>query len=662
MRPSQAGDYFGERSVVFDEVRGATIVAATAVCLLSLNREKFAELRLEDYVKFADRKTGVATIEAKPPSEKTESERQLMLSALQESSTLGGKSGSLLESQAEALVDLMWKQTVEARQAVITQGNMADYFYIIQAGSFALQEGGIPKEVLKPGDCFGELPLLQLRPHQHSVAAKERSTVWVIDRWQFKNILFKVPEHKVFEYIGYLDRVQILDALSLDEKTFTAQALTEMTFEEGDVILKQGETGDTFYILFDGEVTVLINGNQVARLQASTEELTAHHFGEKALLSSQPRAATVQVTSPQAKVLALDRIAFNQLLGSLEEIIQAQEDGRTRATKNLKGVTAKPFQKIFRKDLVGVGLLGVGQFGAVELVAHKYAEETFAMKSCSKGLLVKTKKKDVVLNEKMALSYVLSPFIIQLFETYSDDQTLYLLLEAALGGDLHGLFCRKKLYGSERHVVFYTAGATLALDYLHKRRIIHRDLRPENILITTEGYMKLCDFGLAKFVVEQSHTNCGCPDYYAPEMVLASGHGSALDWWTLGVLLFELMAGQPPFESPNPMQIFARILHGLRKAPYLPEIGRAPADLVKNLLRKEPADRLPVRLGIAKLKDHRFFHDMNWSLLADLKFEAPYKPNVRSKRDLANFHPGNTLPVPAEYKDDSTFWDKDFAS
>ncbi|CAJ1367350.1 unnamed protein product [Effrenium voratum] len=572
----KAGDYFGERSVVFDEVRGATIVAATAVCLLSLNREKFAELRLEDYVKFADRKTGVATIEAKPPSEKTESERQLMLSALQESSTLGGKSGSLLESQAEALVDLMWKQTVEARQAVITQGNMADYFYIIQAGSFALQEGGIPKEVLKPGDCFGELPLLQLRPHQHSVAAKDRSTVWVIDRWQFKNILFKVPEHKVFEYIGYLDRVQILDALSLDEKTFTAQALTEMTFEEGDVILKQGETGDTFYILFDGEVTVLINGNQVARLQASTEELTAHHFGEKALLSSQPRAATVQVTSPQAKVLALDRIAFNQLLGSLEEIIQAQEDGRTRATKNLKGVTAKPFQKIFRKDLVGVGLLGVGQFGAVELVAHKYAEETFAMKSCSKGLLVKTKKKDVVLNEKMALSYVLSPFIIQLFEkTYSDDQTLYLLLEAALGGDLHGLFCRKKLYGSERHVVFYTAGATLALDYLHK---------------------------------------------------------------------FELMAGQPPFESPNPMQIFARILQGLRKA------------------RKEPADRLPVRLGIAKLKDHRFFHDMNWSLLADLKFEAPYKPNVRSKRDLANFHPGNTLPVPAEYEDDSTFWDKDFAS
>ncbi|CAK8995655.1 unnamed protein product [Durusdinium trenchii] len=652
----KAGDYFGERAVMFDEPRGATVVAATAATAFSMTKEKFTELNLEDYVKFAQRRTsGPAAIEAKLPSEKTEADRQMLMEALRKNPNLRQRS-EIVEMHGEALIDLMWKQSVEARQVMISQGNMADYFYIIQDGKFAVQSDSITKAALKPGDCFGELPLLQLRPHEHSVLALERSNVWVIDRWQFKNILFKVPEHKLMEYIAYLDRVSLLDALSLEEKTSTAQALTHMHFKMGDVIIQQGETGDSFYILFDGEVQVVINGNTVATLQASIQELTAHHFGEKALMSSQPRAATIRVSSTEAQVLALDRIAFNTLLGSLEEIIRAQEDGKSRQTKAVKGIAIKPFQKIFRKDLVGVGA-----FGAVELVAHRHGEETFAMKSMSKGLLLKAGQRTIAFNEKLILQYLLSPFIIQLFEAYRDEQTLYLLFEAVLGGDLHGLYSRKKLYGNDKHAAFYTASVSLALQYLHKRSIVYRDLHPENILVTNDGNIKLCDFALAKFVAQKTYTICGIQDYFAPEMVLATGHGFPLDWWTLGIFLFELMSGKPPFESSNPMEIYVRILKGLRKVPDLPEMGRTPADLIKQILRNDPQERLPVRLGFQKLKEHRFFGGINWRLLVDLRFEAPYLPRIRGKRDLANFCPqAEDLPQAPDYEDDGTAWDKDF--
>merc|ERR1719387_3484508 len=136
-----------------------------------------------------------------------------------------------------------------------------------------------------------------------------------------------------------------------------------------------------------------------------------------------------------------------------------------------------------------------------------------------------------VMTEKHILSMTDSVFIIKLYQTYSDEQTLCFLLEPCLGGELYDTYFRKCFHGKEGHAKFYVAGVIMAFEHLHERLVIYRDLKPENILIDSNGFPKLTDMGLAKFVIGQTYTTCGTPDYFAPEMVAATGHNMAVDWW-----------------------------------------------------------------------------------------------------------------------------------
>merc|ERR1712070_420957 len=124
---------------------------------------------------------------------------------------------------------------------------------------------------------------------------------------------------------------------------------------------------------------------------------------------------------------------------------------------------------------------------------------------------------------------------------------------------------RKHLHGRRNLTEFYSAGTILAFAHCHQRHVIYRDLKPENLLLTDTGHIKLTDMGLAKFVVGKSYTTCGTPDYFCPELIAAKGHNVAVDWWTIGILIYELQSGNPPFESDNPMQTYAKINQGFDK-------------------------------------------------------------------------------------------------
>merc|ERR1719203_334288 len=347
------GDYFGENALLRDEPRTATITAESALSTFKITRDKFRELGLNDKLQFANRKAvgggGKTKLETKPPSPKNDQERALIGDALQKNENLQTMV-TLDEGRIKAMVDIAWKEQVSAGKEIIVEGDLqADYFYVVQEGSFeiyvstdeesAQQTAQSAEKALTRGESkyvstvskggsFGELALLYLVPRAATVKAKQASTVWVIDRMNFKNILMKVSEEKIGEYVKYLDRVEILEPLLADEKKAVAQALIEMHFAKNEVILQQGEPGNTFYILYDGEVAVIKDGAEQTRLAAGKRAGgEAKFFGERALLSNDVRAATVSVASETAKALALDRDSFNMLLGPLEDIIKRSAEG-----------------------------------------------------------------------------------------------------------------------------------------------------------------------------------------------------------------------------------------------------------------------------------------------------------------------------------------------
>eukprot|EP00913_Durusdinium_trenchii_P021158 g19881.t1 len=304
-------------------------------------------------------------------------------------------------------------------------------------------------------------------------------------------------------------------------------AMLEMTFSKDETIFEQGEVGTQFFLLIEGSVNVIKDGKEVASLKATADK--APYFGEKALENKEPRAATVKVTSNTARTLFVDQDTFEAVLGSLTELVKRGKDGTTVVSKVPRKTAAdtKRFGVIKFKDLKKLGLLGCGGFGAVELVEE-------------------TKNGNMPLGARMCDS----PFVVKLYETYNSPEHLYLLLELALGGELYATYNKRNMWGNEPCAKFYVAGTVFAFEHLHSKKNLRSNRvrlvvfsREENLLLTDQGRVKLTDMGLAKVIFGKTYTTCGTPDYFAPELIASKGHGFAVDWWTLGVLTFELMSG-----------------------------------------------------------------------------------------------------------------------
>lgn len=173
-------------------------------------------------------------------------------------------------------------------------------------------------------------------------------------------------------------------------------------------------------------------------------------------------------------------------------------------------------------------------------------------------------------------------------------------------------------------------------EYLHSKNIIYRDLKPENILISRDGYLKLTDFGFAKICEGRTYTLCGTPEYLAPEILLNKGHGKPVDWWTLGILLYEMIAGVDPFNDDDPMLVYQKILKGKVKFPS--SFDSNAKSLVKHILVQDLSKRYGnLKNGADDIKNHRFFKNMNWNDLINKKITAPYRPKVSANNDVSAF-------------------------
>lgn len=263
------------------------------------------------------------------------------------------------------------------------------------------------------------------------------------------------------------------------------------------------------------------------------------------------------------------------------------------------------------------------------------------------------------MNEKKILMANNCDFIVRLFRTFKDKKYLYMLTEAALGGELWSLLRDKGSFDASA-TRFYSACVTEALDHLHSRGIIYRDLKPENLVLDSKGYVKLIDFGFAKKigVSGKTFTFCGTPEYVAPEVILNKGHGLAVDLWSLGVLVYELLLGSAPFSGSDHMRIYNLILKGIDAVDFPKFFHKNAEKLIRQLCRENPSERLGYEDGVKMIQKHKWFEGFNWDGLRRRSMKAPHVPTVKHAADASNFdnYPKDQNIPP----DDETGWDTDF--
>jgi serine/threonine protein kinase len=176
----------------------------------------------------------------------------------------------------------------------------------------------------------------------------------------------------------------------------------------------------------------------------------------------------------------------------------------------------------------------------------------------------------------------------------------------------------------------------LMFEHLHSKNIIYRDLKPENLLIGEDGFLKLTDFGFAKVVEGRTYTLCGTPEYLAPEILLNKGHGKAVDWWCLGILIYEMNAGIDPFTDEDPMGIYQKILKG--KIRYPKSFDESARSIVRHLVVADLSKRYGnLKNGVNDIKTHRYFKSINWQAILSKTVAVPYKPKVKAPNDTSNF-------------------------
>jgi len=658
---------------------------------------------------------------------------------------------SLSDSERRNLIDAMVMESVPASTIIIQQGEVGDYFYVVEDGQVSFSVDGRYVGACERGGSFGELALLYNCPRAATCIANSSCTLWKVDQKTFRYMLANNNANQQKDIHDVLRKVPFLSELEDPILTKITDVLTSVNFPMGERIINKGDVGEVFYILREGIVKVHDIGFGPSQYVDQFLK-PGDWFGERALLTGEPRIANCTAESP-CSVLCLSRETFEKTLGPLQDLIDhamkkrvlmgvpifanshfqpyemtrltdyvsevsllkgtmlaeegqpakknlyiirtgkvlisfdnglindlgpgdyfgentIQEEENTishqtitveedtvcgiltqasiesvigsvkRLGKPLPPVAVKLDRTLRLKDLQKERILGVGTFGKVWLVSHKVSKIPYALKMLAKREIIGHHQVEGVIREKNIMASIDHPFVVNLKNTFQDDEHLYMLIELVQGGELFSVIHTEVRDGIPNpNARFYAACILQSLSHLHHRNICYRDLKPENILIDSKGYGVLVDLGFAKVVMDKTYTLCGTPEYLAPEIILSKGHDKGVDYWAFGVLIYEMLVGRSPFYTygSDQVSLFKRIVQVKYGFPE-GKVNDLAQDLITRLIVRRQANRFGcLARGDMDIRDHPWFAVIDTEKLLNKNFAAPWVPKIRDPLDTSHF-------------------------
>lgn len=565
----------------------------------------------------------------------------------------------LHQDQLRKIIDCMEKKKLKSNVEIIKEGNDGSFLYILIEGSVIVstaKDGDVAE--LHKGQIFGELALLYNCRRMASVRTKTDVTFFQLDRRYYQGIVQSTGAQKDESKYNLLKQVPKLKDLPSSKLKKICDCLEDEKFSNNDCIIKQGTTGDTFYIISEGMVKVTkTHGHkeeEVAQLQKGA------YFGELALQSEEKRSANIYAIG-DVSCYSLDRHAFISLIGRLDDDHSEQKDDK------IKEPEAKAIQGGLEKSVIEdvriLKSLGQGGFGDVKLVyfvTPGVEKKPYALKCVQKCRIVQYGQQRHIMDEKNILLQMRSPFILALHKTFKDNKQVYLLTDAYLGGDLWRLLHARGPF-PDTVARFYIGCVVEAFDYLHQRGIVYRDLKPENLMLDINGYLRLVDLGFAKKVPigNKTWTFCGTPEYIPPEVIANTGHTLSADYWSLGILVYELLTRKTPFRAKDDLTIYENILRGIHSVQFSYRVSRKAEMLIKSLCRQEASERLGYqKAGISDIKKHKWFGGFDWDGFNKQGVPAPILPDVRDP--MENAEKSTKLDPMSHIPSENSGWDNDF--
>jgi len=492
------------------------------------------------------------------------------------------------------------------------------------------------QEVLTSGMTLGARALVANLPMEEWTVACSRVRLHRVGYDTLLNV-FGEPLSEVIrlnEIKKVLSDVFLFKNLPEDKIEHTIRALEKAKYIAGDVIVQQGDDARHFFLIQSGVICILKDGKKLRTLGRWD------YFGERGLLLQEKRSATCQAENT-CICLRLEAGVFRDIVGmfrrDLEHRMYLQDLDMTMADLRLKAI------------------VGRGTFGIVKLVRYKEDEsKVYALKCVNKLQVVRQHQQKGLMVERDINAQCYHPCIVQFIKTFQDEHDVYFLTEFLGGGDL---FYAIREIGNltKDQSQFYSASIVLALEYLHGRSIMYRDLKPENVLLDFAGNAKLVDFGCCKKALRTS-TLVGTPEYLAPEVILGKGYTCAIDWWALGVMIHEFIVGPLPFgrESEDQLEMFRQILEVPLTFPAYVEDDTA-ISIISSLLDRSPELRIGSSTrGAKEVQEHRYYSGFEWKALASHYMEPPWTPDPEKLK--ANWELFEDIPLVA---DGAEPWDKD---